>query len=117
LTGLKHGLPFLGSAVAGVLGDALSQAATARLDLSCKLLDELPGLPSDDATAALEEYRHPPRSTADFAELRESLIALDPEFGGLRERELPESRGVAYLCQHHREALRYPARSTPGQLQ
>lgn len=114
LTGIQHGLPLIGPAISGILGDTLSTTVAANLDLSCKLLEQLSAPQRQKPDGPL-----PPKQSqgADFAPLRAALIDLDPDFGGLRERELPENRGIVYLCQHHREALRYPARSatTPHQ--
>jgi internalin A len=103
LTGLRYALSIVGPVISGVAGYALAEADKARLDLSCKLLDDLKDLTHDRPGL--------PRDTADFTELRKALLAIDPEaeWGGLRERELPENRGIAYLCLQHREALRYPA--------
>ncbi|MFC1431452.1 COR domain-containing protein [Streptacidiphilus sp. N1-3] len=111
LAGIKHGLPLVGPALTGILGETVSAAAKAQLELSGKLLEHVAVPPSGESATELRPGHHTPQTRADFAELRKALIALDPDFGGLRERELPENRGIVYLCRHHREALRYPARS------
>ncbi|MER7503003.1 COR domain-containing protein [Nonomuraea pusilla] len=114
LSGLRFALPLVGPALTGLAGVALSAADEGRLELSCRLLDRLAGPPQDQTDGLLDPaHASRPRTSADFARLRQALLALDPsgEWGGLRERELPENRGVAYLCHQHREALRYPART------
>jgi hypothetical protein len=88
----------------------LSEADKSRLELSCKLLDDLAALPAAAGTD-LPAAGHPAQLPGvDLAQLRQALLALDPgaQWGGLRERELPENRGIVYLCHQHRQALRYP---------
>ncbi|MFI6485715.1 leucine-rich repeat domain-containing protein [Nonomuraea sp. NPDC050663] len=105
--------PFL----AGV-GITLPEETKAQIEASSKLLDSLKeppesqGLPELEA-ASRQGGQQPAgqRPVVNLAELRQALVELDPamEWGGLREREWPESRSVVYLCQRHRHALRYPA--------
>ncbi|WP_283137210.1 COR domain-containing protein [Rhizohabitans arisaemae] len=116
LTGLLGMLPVVGSMLSGLGDIALTEEDRARLELSRRLLDDL-GSSTDEPRPALERHHpypdtdHGRRPTADFTELRQVLVELDPEkeWGGLRERELPESRGIVYLCHRHRQALHYPA--------
>ncbi|GAA1008405.1 hypothetical protein Aple_070030 [Acrocarpospora pleiomorpha] len=122
LSGIRRAVPLAGPVLSGMFGVVLTEEDKSRLELSCKLLDNLTDLPEDDSFA-LHERRaigrdgagHPDaeRVTANFTQLREALLELDPtaEWGGLRERELPENRGIVYLCHQHRQALRYPART------
>jgi internalin A len=106
LTLVSLAVPLAAPVLAGLGGITLPAADKARLDLTADLLGDLGGIPALPAgAAALSAARAP-----DLRQLRQGLLALDPdgEWGGLRERQLPESRGIAYLCPHHREALRYP---------
>jgi internalin A len=117
LTALRHALPVLAPALAGIGQLALPETIKGDLDLSCKLLEGLDELTpeggiSGHAASSFLGGRGEHIASADFRELRQALRAIDPEFGGLRERQLPENRGIAYLCPHHRQALRYP-QTTP----
>jgi internalin A len=78
-------------------------------------LEDLAGVPGHStpelfAAGTTYESRRP---EPNFTELRAALLEIDSsgEWGGLRERELPENRGIVYLCHEHRQALRYPAQS------
>lgn len=112
LTALKYAVPLAKPILTGVADLTLPEVDTARLELATALLNDLPSLPDGDSG---EVASSADPSTPDFAALRKALIALDPEreWGGLRERELPESRSIAYLCHHHRQALHYPAHPEP----
>lgn len=105
LAGLKHALPLIGPAINGILGQTLAESTSAQLELTCDLLDQIH--PLESATSTVSELLS--GVTADFAGLRRALLAIDSDFGGLRERELPENRGIAYLCAAHRQVLHYPS--------
>ncbi|MGW5160476.1 hypothetical protein ACWEPN_33820 [Nonomuraea wenchangensis] len=68
-------------------------------------------MPELEAADGADGQQPGPRPGLDVAELRQALIELDPgkEWGGLRERQVPESGQIVYLCHRHRQALRYPA--------
>jgi internalin A len=89
----------------------LSARTMAELEQTNKLLDEL--LTSKDIFGRPRGDEREAPQQVDFAQLRAALIAIDPDLGGLRESELPESRGIAYLCLEHRNALRYPSSTRP----
>jgi len=110
LTGLKLALPLVTPGLGAVAGATLPAQARSGIELTCKLLDHLPDNLEVDAEGMKPSRGAGGTQNPDFRELRKALLALDPEFGGLRERELPESRGIVYLCTQHRAALRYPAR-------
>jgi hypothetical protein len=116
LTALRYALPVLAPALIGVGELALPETVKSDLELSCKLLEGLDELTPDrvagDAANRLLHDQRERMASTDFRQLRQALLALDPYFGGLRERQLPENRGIAYLCPHHRQALRYP-QTTP----
>lgn len=101
LMALKYTVPIVGPALAGVAGVTLPEVDKARIELSCKLLEDL------ESTAG--RFRPVLPEQTSFPELRRALLAIDPDWGGLRERELPETKQIVYLCQHHRQALRYPS--------
>ena len=113
LTGLQIALPLIGPAL-GAIGHELTKVDKARLELSCKLLEKLTG-PADALRNGLESPElgtgNRPRVPVDFASLGAALHQLDPdeEWGGLRQRQFPETGQVAYLCWQHRQGLRYPA--------
>jgi len=113
LAGIKLAAPLVAPVITGIDGIVLPEPDKARLELATKLLDQIGDLPGDDTDIAARLSQRP-RATADFAQLRAALYAIDPDWGGLRERELPENRGIAYLCPSHRQALRYPAQPAPG---
>jgi hypothetical protein len=104
LTVLQHAVPLVGPALVGVLGETVALDSRSRLELTTKLLDELA---IDSIPPDIENPSQDPG--VDFAELRKGLLSLDPDFGGLRERVLPESGKVVYLCTQHRNDLHYPA--------
>jgi internalin A len=113
LTGLRIALPLISPAL-GAIGQELTKAANAQLELSCKLLEDLAS-PSQELRNAIDapelQTNGRPRPDVDFAQLSAALHALDPneEWGGLRQRQLPETGQVVYLCWTHRQGLRYPA--------
>jgi internalin A len=109
LTGLKLALPLIAPGFGTVASTALPDRLDSGIELTCKLLEDLPERLELDAEAIKASSETGRRRAPDFEELRKALLALDPDFGGLRERELPESRDIVYLCEHHRAALRYPA--------
>ena len=113
LTGLKIAMPLVGPVVTGLAGRVLPEPDAARLELSCQLLDDISDQARPDLRV-LPDASQGRRSSADFAQLRAALLSIAPDWGGLRERELPENRGIVYLCYHHREALRYPAQPRPA---
>ena len=118
---LRIGLPLLGP-LGGILNETVAKAAQEELEAADDLIGDLaeratgrrayPGrLPDGLRTAsATAPLRPPARSDADFRELHRELTRIDSDFGGLRERELPESHGIVYLCAEHRRQLHYPAR-------
>jgi internalin A len=97
----------IGPALTGLANLALTETGKGQLEMACRLLEDLPDIATD-----LPNLPH--NATADFAQLREALIAIAPNWAGLRERQLPESGGIVYLCPQHRQALRYP-QLTPEQ--
>jgi hypothetical protein len=101
LTALKYTVPVVGPALAGVAGIALPEVDKARIELSCKLLEDL--------ESSVDRFNRVLPTQTSFPELRRALRAIDPDWGGLRERELPETKQIVYLCRHHRQALRYPS--------
>jgi internalin A len=114
LIALKYAVPLATPILTGIADQVLPAVDTARLDLATALLDDLPALPGSFPTDSSDwAPERTGRSNADFTALRAALFAIDPDWGGLRERELPENRGIAYLCYHHRQALRYPAHPEP----
>ncbi|GAB2823718.1 hypothetical protein GCM10027176_30240 [Actinoallomurus bryophytorum] len=115
LIGLRYALPIVGPALTGIAGIALTEVEKAQLEASCKLLEGITAIPDvgqriDDAFPDTRTHQVQ-RVTANFAELRQALLDIDPDFGGLRPRQLPENRGIAYLCVQHRQALTYPQES------
>lgn len=109
LTGLRLAMPLV-SPILGVAGAVtLPTRSDSGIELTCQLLEDLPEFPDLDATGLHRASSAPDGAGPDFRELRAALLELDPDFGGLRERELPESRGIAYLCARHRAELRYPS--------
>lgn len=113
LTGLRLALPLIGP-VLGAIGRELTKADQAQLELSCKLLEDL-AAPSRQLQNAIEAPESGngdrPRAAVDLARLCAALRTLDrdEEWGGLRQRQLPETGQVVYLCWAHRQGLRYPA--------
>ena len=114
LTALKYAVPLATPILTGIADQVLPAVDTARLDLATALLNDLPAFPGSFPTEPGDWVPgRTGRNYADFTVLRTALLAIDPDWGGLRERELPENRGIAYLCYHHRQALRYPAHPEP----
>lgn len=109
LNALKHSLPMVGPTIIGVVGDNITQDSRSRLELSTKLVESL----CPDSLATPSGLLSRGRPHPDFTELRKGLLALDPDFGGLRERVLPESGKIIYLCAQHRGDLHYPAAIAP----
>jgi Leucine-rich repeat (LRR) protein len=105
LTALRHGLPVVGAILGDVLDIGSPEEIKARLEISCKVIEDL-AVPEGLPTGLVNQG---PSTPADFVRLRKELVRLDPEFGGLRERQLPENHGTVYLCPVHRKALHYPA--------
>ena len=110
LNAVRLGLPLVMPATNGLFNDLLPTSSMTELEQASKFLEELLTTNNGVKRAQSDGRGAPPQ--VDFAQLREALVAIDPDFGGLHECELPESRGTVYLCLEHRIALQYPAQHT-----